>query len=140
MAELVQLELKSGTLLCGGKYVIEKKIGSGGFGITYLAQHTILGRKYAIKEFFMSGYNIRNNVTNHVSLQGLESKDFDRIRQTFCNEARTLAHLNNEAVVKVIDIFDENGTSYMVMPFVEGFTLKSLVERDGPMEYEMAVN
>lgn len=140
MAEVIQSELSSGTMLSGGKYVIEKKIGAGGFGITYLARHTILDRKYAIKEFFMSGYNVRNNATNHVSLQGLEVKDFDRVRQTFINEARTLAHLNNEAIVKVIDIFDENGTSYMVMPFVEGTTLKSMVEKDGPMEYEMAVN
>lgn len=140
MAEVIQSELASGTMLSGGKYVIEKKIGAGGFGITYLARHTILDRKYAIKELFMSGYNVRNNATNHVSLQGLEVKDFDRVRQTFINEARTLAHLNNEAIVKVIDIFDENGTSYMVMPFVEGTTLKSMVEKDGPMEYEMAVN
>lgn len=140
MVEIIQTELVSGTTLCGGKYVIEKKIGSGGFGITYLARHTILDRKYAIKEFFMSGYNVRNNTTNHVSLQGLEVKDFDRVRKTFINEARTLANLNNEAIVKVIDIFDENGTSYMVMPFVEGTTLKSMVEKDGPMEYEMAVN
>ena len=140
MAEVIQSELSSGTMLSGGKYVIEKKIGAGGFGITYLARHTILDRKYAIKEFFMSGYNVRNNATNHVSLQGLEVKDFDRVRQTFINEARTLAHLNNEAIVKVIDIFDENGTSYMVMPFVEGATLKSMVDKDGSMEYEMAVN
>ena len=140
MAEVIQSELSSGTMLCGGKYVIEKKIGAGGFGITYLARHTTLDRKYAIKEFFMSGYNVRNNATNHVSLQGIEAKDFDKVRQNFINEARTLAQLNNEAIVKVIDIFDENGTSYMVMPFVEGTTLQSMVEKDGPMEYAMAVN
>ena len=140
MAEVIQSELSSGTTLCGGKYVIEAKIGSGGFGITYLARHTVLDRKYAIKEFFMNGYNVRNNTTNHVSLQGIDFKDYDRIKQTFINEARTLAHLNNDAIVKVIDIFDENGTSYMVMPFVEGTTLKRMVEKDGPMEYEIAVN
>lgn len=140
MAEVVQSELSSGTILSGGKYVIEGKIGAGGFGITYLARHTVLDRKYAIKEFFMSGYNVRNNETNRVSIQGLEHKDFDRIRQTFINEARTLAHLNNKSIVKVIDIFDENGTSYMVMPFVEGTTLKSIVEKEGPMECEIAIN
>lgn len=140
MAEVIQSELSSGTMLSGGKYVVEGKIGSGGFGITYLARHTILDRKYAIKEFFMNGYTVRNGTTNHISLQGLDAKDFDKVRQTFINEARTLAHLNNEAIVKVIDVFDENGTSYMVMPFVEGTTLKSMVEKDGPMEYEMAVN
>ena len=140
MVEIVQAELAPGTTLCGGKYVIDRKIGAGGFGITYIANHTTLGKKYAIKEFFMSGYNVRNNVTNHVSLHGIEVEDFDRIRQNFINEARTLAQLDNVSVVKVIDIFDENGTSYMVMPFVEGITLQQMVEKNGPMEYDMAVN
>ncbi len=140
MNEIIHTELIAETSLCGGKYIIEKKIGAGGFGITYLARHATLERKYAIKEFFLSGYNVRNNETNHISLQGIEEKDFDKFRQRFIDEARTLATLNNDAVVKVIDIFDENGTSYMVMPFVEGITLQSMVEENGPMEYEMAVN
>ena len=140
MNEIIHTELKAETSLCGGKYIIEKKIGAGGFGITYLARHATLERKYAIKEFFLSGYNVRNNETNHISLQGIEEKDFDKFRQRFIDEARTLAALNNDAVVKVIDIFDENGTSYMVMPFVEGITLQRMVEENGPMEYEMAVN
>lgn len=140
MNEIIHTELIANTSLCGGKYIIEKKIGAGGFGITYLARHATLERKYAIKEFFLSGYNIRNNETNHISLQGIEEKDFNKFRQRFINEARTLATLNNDAVVKVIDIFDENGTSYMVMPFVEGITLQNLVVENGPMEYEMAIN
>ena len=140
MNEVIRTELLPETQLCGGKYVIEKIIGAGGFGITYLAKHATLEKKYAIKEFFLSGYNVRNSVTNSVSLQGIEEKDFDKFRQRFIDEARTLASLNNDAVVKVVDIFDENGTSYMVMPFVEGITLQSMVDENGPMDYEMAVN
>ena len=117
MNEIIRTELLPGTTLCGGKYIIEKKIGAGGFGITYIAKHATLGKKYAIKEFFLSGYNVRNNKTNHISLQGIEEKDFTKIKQRFIEEARTLASLNNDAVVKVIDIFDENGTSYMVIKF-----------------------
>lgn len=140
MNEIIRTELLPGTTLCGGKYVIEKKLGAGGFGITYIAKHATLDKRYAIKEFFLSGYNVRNNVTNHISLQGIETQDFEKFRLRFIEEARTLAALNNEAVVKVIDIFDENGTSYMVMPFVEGVTLQSMVEKNGAMDYEMAVN
>lgn len=140
MNEVINTELLPGTTLCNGKYVIEKKIGSGGFGITYLAKHSTLEKFYAIKEFFISGFNVRNSHTNHVTLQGIDAKDFNRFRQGFIDEARILAGLNNEAVVKVLDIFDENGTSYMVMPFVSGITLQSMVERDGPMSYEDAVN
>ena len=138
--EILQTELKTGSTLCGGKYIIEKKIGAGGFGITYAAKHATLEKKYAIKEFFLSGYNVRYNTTNQISIQGIGKKDFNKIRLRFVEEARMLASLNNDAVVKVIDIFDENGTSYMVMPFIEGHTLQSIVEKNGPMEYEMAVN
>lgn len=140
MNEVLHTELLPGTTLCNGKYVIERKIGSGGFGITYLAKHSTLEKLYAIKEFFISGFNVRNSHTNHVTLQGIEAKDFNKYRQRFIDEARTLAGLNNEAVVKVLDIFDENGTSYMVMPFISGITLQSMVDRDGPMSYEDAVN
>lgn len=139
-SKIIRTELMPGTALCGGKYVIEKKIGAGGFGITYIAKHSILEKRYAIKEFFLSGYNVRNSENNHVSLQGIEENAFDKFRLSFINEARVLGSLNNDAIVKVIDIFNENGTSYMVMPFVTGFTLQKMVEKDGPMEYEMAVN
>lgn len=140
MNEIIRTELLPETALCGGKYIIEKKIGAGGFGITYIAKHATLGKKYAIKEFFLEAYNVRNSVTNSIGLQGIENSKYEHYRQRFIEEARTLASLNNDAIVKVIDIFDENGTSYIVMPFVEGITLQCMVEKDGPMEYEMAVN
>lgn len=140
MYEVSNSELPSGTILCGGKYVIDSMIGAGGFGITYAGHHSSLNKKVAIKEFFLSGHNVRNTSNNHVSLQGIEVEDFNHYRQRFIDEGRTLAKLNNEAVVKVLDVFDENGTSYMVMTFVEGVTLQNMVENDGPMDYEMAVN
>ena len=52
--------LKKGTLLQGGKYKIEKVLGQGGFGITYLATQINLNRKVAIKEFFPQGIVTRN--------------------------------------------------------------------------------
>lgn len=140
MNEIIHTELLPGTVLCSGKYIIEEKIGSGGFGITYLAKHTALEKKIAIKEFFLEAYNVRNSVTNNIGLQGIDYPKFEHFRQCFKNEAKTLAALNNDAIVKVSDIFDENGTSYMVMPFVEGITLQKMVEVNGPMECDMAVN
>ena len=140
MNEVFPSELLPGTSLFDGKYIIEKKIGSGGFGITYLAKHSTLEKLYAIKEFFINGFNIRNNKSNHVDLSGIEVKSFEKLRQRFFDEARTMAKLNHDAVVKVLDIFNENGTSYMVMPFIQGITLQNMVEKNGPFEYELAVN
>lgn len=137
---MIKTEIPSGASLCGGKYVVEKTLGSGGFGITYLARHVTLGKKYAIKEFFLKGYNIRDNDTNNIVLQGIAAVDFEKLKHRFVEEAQTLAKLNHESVIKIIDIFDENGTSYMVMPFVEGITLQQMVDRYGVMEYDIAVN
>ena len=54
--------LKTGTLLQEGKYKIENSLGQGSFGITYLAEHTNLGKKVAIKEFFMKELNSRGRM------------------------------------------------------------------------------
>ena len=58
--------LKKGALLQGGKYKIEKVLGQGGFGITYLATQINLNRKVAIKEFFMKDMCCREEDTNQV--------------------------------------------------------------------------
>jgi len=133
-------ELASGTTLQSGKYTIERVLGAGGFGITYYARHNTLGNHVAIKEFFISGYCIRNTVRKSVSLQGIDSAVYDKYLQKFIEEAQILAQLDQPNIVKVIDIFQENNTAYIVMPFVEGQTLQQSVEQKGRLDYETAVN
>ena len=62
------MQLPQGTLLQGGKYRIERVLGQGGFGITYEGVQSALGRKVAIKEFFMKDYCNRDASTAHVTV------------------------------------------------------------------------
>lgn len=62
------MQLKRGILLQGGKYRIEKVLGQGGFGITYLATQDILNRKVAIKEFFFKEFCEREDGINTITL------------------------------------------------------------------------
>ena len=133
-------ELAAGTCLCGGKYVIERVIGAGGFGITYYAKHATLQQYYAIKEFFINGFCIRESATKRVFVQGIEEEEYEGYKKKFVEEAQVLAGLHHPNIVSVIDIFEENGTSYMVMPFIRGITLQSLVEKKGKLPYDLAIN
>ena len=133
-------ELQPGTTLNNGKYTIEKKIGEGGFGITYKAVQNGLGRIVCIKEYFPSGRCVRDTRLMTVRLQGMSEDMFEKYRQAFVREAKTLAALHHPNIVEVIDVFDENKTSYMVMPFIEGRSLQSIVEKNGKLSYSEAVN
>jgi len=133
-------ELINGTTLKSGKYTIERVIGAGGFGITYYARHNGLGHYFAIKEFFISAYCMRNSVQKTVMLQGIDPAVYDKYRQKFIEEAQILARLDHQNIVKVTDIFQENNTAYIVMPFIEGQILQQLATQKGRLDYETAVN
>ena len=133
-------ELSNGTTLQSGKYTIERVIGSGGFGITYYARHNGLGHYFSIKEFFISTYCMRNSAQKSVMLQGIDPVVYAKYRQKFIEEAQILTRLDHSNIVKVTDIFQENNTAYIVMPFIEGQTLQQLVTQKGRLDYETAVN
>lgn len=137
---ILYTELQPGTKLNGGKYVIERKISTGGFGITYRAIQTALNRTVCIKEYFLSGYCVRNTGRMTVMPQDESNALFEKYRKAFVNEAQTLASLHHNSIVEVIDIFDENDTSYMVMPFIEGQSLQNIVDNNGPLDFSTAFN
>lgn len=132
--------LASGTKL-NGRFVIERVIGQGGFGITYYARHEILDHAYAIKEFYISGHCSRNTSQHTVILQGMSDDMYEKYKQRFLEEAKTVLSLDHPNIVKVVDVFEENNTAYMVMPFIEGISLQKMVENNhGPLPYELTVN
>lgn len=126
--------LHPGDNLQGGKYRIEKVLGQGGFGITYLAIQGGLERTVAIKEFFMREACCRASDSRGVTL-GTEGnrETVDRYRQKFLKEARSIARLNHPHIVRIIDVFEENGTAYYVMEYVAGGSLSDRVGRQGAL-------
>ena len=128
------MHLLIGAHLQGGKYKIEKVLGQGGFGITYLAEHTGLGRKVALKEFFMQEHCNRDADTAQVSVPSVGSKELvERFRQKFLKEARMIASFDNGNIIKIFDIFEENNTAYYVMEYLEGKSLKTVVDAGGAL-------
>lgn len=134
------IELQQGITLNNGKYVIENKIGEGGFGITYKAVQSALGRTVCIKEYFPSGKCNRNTSSKTVFPQGAFTELYEKYRLAFVNEAKMLATLKHPNIVEVIDVFDENNTSYMVMEFINGRNIQDIVENDGVLPYNVAIN
>ena len=122
------MNLRPGSHLHGGHYIVERVLGQGGFGITYLGEQVSLGRKVAIKEFFMKELCNRDSDTSYVYVGSSGSLDtVDRFRQKFVKEARNLAKLKHRSVISVIDIFEDNGTAYYVMEYLEGGSLADKV-------------
>lgn len=143
-------QLKSGSLLQGGKYKIEKVLGQGGFGITYQAitQVEVKGPlgvirtevSVAIKEFFMKDLCNRDEHTSQVSVPSSGSiQQVDNYRKKFRKEAQNLSKLNHPNIVKVLDVFNENGTSYYVMEYIDGGSLQQRVKQQGALSEKMVL-
>ena len=134
------MPLAPGTLLQGGKYRIIRFISSGGFGCTYEAVHTGLNGRMAIKEFFVQDICNRDDATGRVSV-GLQSKaqTFDKLREKFIREAQSVFALSHPGIVHVSDVFEENGTAYFVMDYIDGCSLADLVDKNGPMDEATAL-
>lgn len=119
-------QLTQGTLLHGGIYKIEKVLGQGSFGITYLAEHTKLAKKVAIKEFFMKELNSRSE---DGSITGMSDGSLSQSYcQKFQKEADNLSRLDNQNIIRVTDSFSENGTFYYVMDYIDGQNLNDYVK------------
>ena len=131
--------LSSESLLQGGRYRIVKMLGSGGFGITYLGTQTVLKRNIVIKEFFMTDYCQRDEYSNLITVPTVSNVEFvKRFKDKFLKEALHIAQLKHPNIVNIIDVFEENGTAYYVMDFIEGGSLVEKVQREGSLPENVA--
>lgn len=124
--------LPTGTLL--EEFVVERVLGSGGFGITYLARDKRLGRRVVVKENLPVQFCWREQSSLTVRPRHDGGDDADNFRYTlesFEREATTLASLDHPSIVKVLRSFEANGTAYFVMPFVEGTAFDEVIRARG---------
>ena len=127
------------TTLRGGKYRILRPLGHGSFGVTYLATAKFVVKgtlgemetevKVAVKEFFMGDINTR--AADGSSVEGSGGSVFSNYRKKFRREAENLSKLNHPNIVKVLDVFDENNTTYYVMQYIEGMNLNDYIQKKG---------
>lgn len=134
------MQLNDNTQLQGGKYRIVRVLGQGGFGITYLAEHTMLDKLVAIKEFFPREYCDRDESTSHVTIGTKNSLEIvTQLQNKFIKEAKNISKLRHPNIVTIHDIFQENDTAYYVMEYIEGSSLSEIVKRDGKMSEDAAI-
>ena len=127
------------------RYRIEKVLGQGSFGITYLATTRVtvdgsLGKlettlRVAIKEFFMEDLNGRQGST--VTSSG-QSNLYENYKRKFAREAESLSRLNHPHIVKVLELFERNNTFYYAMEYCEGGSLDRKIEQEGGLSERQA--
>lgn len=121
--------LRVGTLL-RNIYRIDRYLSSGGFGNTYVATNVEFDEVVAIKEFFIKGVSQRDSNKTTVSVSNSDNYDlFDKQLQKFKKEARRIRKLKNGHIVQVHDLFEENGTAYYVMDYIDGESLSERMDR-----------
>ncbi len=128
-----QHQLPAGSILAG-TYFVGAALGQGGFGVTYVGWDLMFDQKVAIKEYYPDGCATREQSTHStvVPMIGEKGEFFTRGRQKFVDEARVLARFSGDpCIVGVRRFFQENGTAYIVMDFVEGQTLKAYARERG---------
>lgn len=138
--------LPTGSILKGTSYSyrIERTLGQGSFGITYLASVKVAGAlgaidaniKVAIKEFFMRDINGRSDVT---VTSGSKGGIYDEYKRKFTREALNLSKLQHPNIIKVIESFEANNTVYYVMEYISGGSLDDYIAKSNGLEEGEAI-
>ena len=122
-----------------GKYRLREVLGSGGFGITYLADDRTLSRRVAVKELLPNDIATRVDGTTVAAKTKSEEESLTWARERFVNEGRALAACDHPNVVHVYEMVEANGTAYMVTKYEEGRSLERWLKDLGrvPTEEEL---
>ena len=130
--------LKPGSVL-GGRYIVGRVLGQGGFGITYAAQDYDSKELVAIKEYLPEQYATRIDGIRVGVYSAQHENDFVYGKENFLAEAKTLSQFNGiENICDIYSYFEENGTAYFAMEYVEGTGLDKYMRENGRLSYEQA--
>lgn len=147
MAQQIINSLPKGTILNGKSYnyIIEKALGQGAFGITYLAKVKMQGElgsidsnvSVAIKEFFMKDINGREG---SLVTSGSNGGLFTDYRKKFAREAENLSKLKHPNIIKVLESFENNNTIYYAMEYIDGGSLDDYIAQSGAINEKETVD
>lgn len=113
-----------------GRFLIGRVLGVGGFGITYQGQNLDNGKFVAIKEYYPNGMVSRVPGTTKVNIIN-NYETFQNGKDKFLQEARIIYHCHSEHILSIYSLFEENGTAYYVMEFLEGRDLMQYLKKKG---------
>lgn len=132
--------LVPGTLLAD-RYLIGNSEGSGGFGIVYRAWDKKLETIVAVKEFFAHRYMNRLVGEEHITVNDKYLREYTYRKERFLEEARTMAQFgNHKSIPHVFELFEANGTVYIVMELLSGKTLSRYLREDrGTLDVDLAL-
>ena len=115
-------------------YRIEKVLGQGGFGITYLAYDPNLQQPVAIKEYLPMELAVRDGDNSVYPATVANDARYRGGLDRFIAEARTLAKFKHPAIVRVLSVFEDNNTAYMVMEYEHGESLQHVLNGRGTLD------
>lgn len=144
---MTSTQLQPGTVIHGthNDYRIERVLGQGSFGITYVANVRLKGRlgaiestaTVAIKEFFLRDVSSRNGLRVFSVSDSTLCSDY---RRDFLREAQNLSRLDNDHIVKVLETIEENDTVYYVMEYLSGGNLDQHILSHGKLSCREALD
>ena len=115
------------------KLRIDRVLGQGAFGITYLVTDKVLGKSFALKEYLPRGQVMRKEDGTLTAISEQAGKIFTTGLAYFLTEGRTVAPLDHANIVTVFRCFEANGTAYLLMPYYRGEALHTLLRRSGSL-------
>ncbi|MCC7413242.1 MAG: serine/threonine protein kinase [Gammaproteobacteria bacterium] len=117
-------------------YRIERVLGQGGFGITYLARDENLNVEVAIKEYLPGELSTRDADSSVQPVSMGHEEAYRWGLERFMSEARTLTLFKHPNIVEVLSVFEDNNTAYMVMAYENGHSLAQILSKRRTLEQD----